>query len=165
MATTAIEVEDGTSKSDGNSYVTAAQLATYAADRNVTLSGTNGDPTEILFKAMDWIEGQSFQGTKYRADQPLQWPRVDVWVDGYLQDSDVIPQLLKDAQMALAIAIDQGFDPLANVARAQKRVKIDVIEVEYADNAPHIPYASTFRMKIAKLLAGGASGSNFAVIR
>ena len=40
----------------------------------------------------------------------------------------------------MAIAIDSGNDPLADVARAVKKEKVDVIEVEYMDNSVAFSY-------------------------
>lgn len=86
---------------------------------------------DLIVKAMDYIEGQSFKGIKLTRDQALQWPRVNVIVDGYYLDSDDIPTLLKEAEMETAMSIHADVDPLANLEKNQKRVKVDVLEVEY----------------------------------
>lgn len=158
MAT--IVVEDGTVVSGANSYITAAELDTYASDRGKTISGTQAD---LLIQAMDYLEAQPFKGIKYSRDQAVQWPRVDVVVDNYYIDSDEIPQLLKDAQAEIAIAIDEGYSPFARIDRTTKREQVDVIEVEYADGGNANPIVQTINLKLAKLLKGG--GSAYSVIR
>ena len=65
----------------------------------------------------------------------MQWPRYDVYIDGFTIDSNEIPTLLKDLQAEVALAVDAGNNPLSTVPRAVKKQKVDVIEIEYADNA------------------------------
>ena len=160
MAT--IVVEDGSGKADSNSYVSEADLATYATDRGITLSGTEA---VLLIQAMDYIESQPFKGYKYTAEQALQWPRGGVTIDGYYVDVDEIPQLLIDAQCEVAIGIDGGTNPLANVERATKSEKVDVIEVEYMDGARDAAYLAAAESKLSKLLKVGSGGMSAVAIR
>jgi hypothetical protein len=147
MAT--IVVEDGTGLTNSNSYVSEAELTTYATDRGVTISGTNA---VLLIQSMDYIESQDFKGYKYTEEQALQWPRGNVSIDGYLIDVDEIPTLLKEAQMETALSIDAGNNPMATVGRATKREKVDVIEVEYMDNAAESVYITAAETKLTKLV-------------
>lgn len=147
MAT--IVVEDGTGLTNSNSYVSEAELTTYATDRGVTISGTNA---VLLIQSMDYIESQDFKGYKYSEEQALQWPRGNVSIDGYLIDVDEIPTLLKEAQMETALSIDAGTNPMASVGRATKREKVDVIEVEYMDNAAESVYITAAETKLTKLV-------------
>jgi hypothetical protein len=150
----AIVVEDGSVVTGANSYVSEATLTTFAADRGITLTS---DEDELLIKAMDYIENLYYKGLKKTKDQPLQWPRYNVYVDGFWIDSDTIPQQLKDGQMQCAIAIDQGNDPLQDISRDVKRERVGELEVEYSDSS----VTSTINKKIInslkKLLAGGGS--------
>ena len=152
----AIVVEDGSIVSGANSYVTEAELTTYATDRGITITG---DTSVLLIKAMDWLEAQEFVGYKYTEDQPLQWPRFNYIIDGYYKDSDYIPPELKNGLMALAVNIDSGIDPLASTQRTTKREKVDVLEVEYADNSVSEPISRTHLVALRKLLRGGSGGS------
>ena len=147
MAT--IVVEDGTGLANSNSYASEAELATYAADRGVTIAGTD---TILLIQAMDYIEQQNFKGDKNTDAQALQWPRANVYIDNYPVLSTEIPQLLKDAQLEAAIATDGGNNPLANEDRATKKEKVDVIEVEYMDGARNSVYLKAVDNKLTKLL-------------
>ncbi len=160
MAT--IVVEDGAGKTNSNSYVSEADLTTYATDRGVTLSGTEA---VLLIQAMDYIESQPFKGYKYTSEQALQWPRGGVTIDGYDVDVDEIPQLLIDAQCEVAIGIDGGTNPLANVERATKSEKVDVIEVEYMDGARDAVYLAAAESKLSKLLKAGSGGMSAVAIR
>ncbi len=128
MAT--IIIEDGSVVDDANSYVSESELSTFATDRGITLST---DTSVLLIKAMDYIENQSFKGTKYSEDQSLQWPRSDVYIDGYEVSEDSIPSELTKAQMTVAVSIDEGNSPYQTTTQAVKSKKVDVIEIEYQD--------------------------------
>lgn len=159
MAT--IVIENGTVVSGANSYVTEAELSTYAADRGVTLTGT---PNILLIQAMDYLESLRYIGMKHSEDQPLQWPRDEVYVDGYYIERETIPKELKAGQLAAALAIDAGNNPLATSPRGVKREKVDVIEVEYMDNAAAEEINRTINAAVRKLLLPGG-GTSFQVVR
>lgn len=150
-----IVIENGTEVTGANSYATEAELAAYAAARGVSITA---DTEQLLIRAMDYIEAQSFAGIKSSSTQPLQWPRYDVVLDCYLINSDAIPQLLKDAQMEAALAIDAGEDPLANIPRTKKRASVGSISVEYTDGAAATTIVRKITAKLSKLLTGGGSG-------
>ena len=152
----AIIVETGLIVSGANSYVSEAELTTYATDRGETLSG---GAEALLLKSMDYLESLVFIGLKRTQDQPLQWPRTQVYIDGFIVDSETIPTELKNAQMAVAIAIDGGYDPLAPVDRSVKREKVDLLEVEYADNAAPYGYSRTINHLLRKLVSSSGPGS------
>lgn len=147
MAT--IVVETGTSSETANSYVSEADLATYAADRGVTLTGT---AAVLIIQAMDYLESKTFIGTKSDIDQALQWPRYGAEIDNYYVDSDVIPRLLKEAEMELCIAIDGGVNPLANQGRETIREKVDGLEVEYKASSRPDTYLTAAETKLKKLV-------------
>ncbi|MCA8837358.1 MAG: hypothetical protein K8963_05860 [Proteobacteria bacterium] len=147
MAT--IIVETGAGLTNSNSYVSESDLATYASDRGVTITGT---AAVLIIQAMDYLESRQFLGTKSDIDQALQWPRFGVEVDAYYVDSDEIPTLLKQAEMEICIAIDGGVDPLANLGRETKREKVGDLEVEYAIGARPDTYLTAAEAKLRKLL-------------
>ena len=159
----AIVVETGSGLNQAaNSYVDASDLAEYADKRGITISGTED---ALLIKAMDYLESLNYIGTKFRDDQPLQWPRADVFIDGFGQQTNIIPVELKNGQMATALAIDSDNGPLGLVPRGVKREKADVVEVEYMDNAPSEPIVKTINAALRKLLAPGNGGLSFRVVR
>ena len=158
MAT--IIVEDGTGKANSNSYISEADFATWLTDRGLTLTGDAG---EQLIKANDFLETLIYIGNKYSEAQALQWPRYNVYIDGYYVEYSTIPKDLKTAQMQFAVSIDAGVDPLATIERAVKKEKLDVMEVEYMDSAASQPFITAGYAALSKLLAGG--GINFNVSR
>jgi hypothetical protein len=160
MAT--IVVEDGTGKTNSNSYVSEADFSTYATDRGVTIAGT---AAVLLIQAMDYIESQMYKGYKYTEAQALQWPRGNVTIDGYYVAVTTIPQLLIDAQCEVAIGIDGGTNPLANATRSTKSEKVGDIAVEYMDGARDSTYLAAAESKLSKLLSGGSGGVNAVATR
>ena len=132
-----------------NSYVTEEELATYAEDRGITISGT---PSVLLIKAMDYLESRVYKGYKTDSTQSLQFPRVlcnttysnvypNVYPLNYYNyatceySSTEVPDDIKKAQMVAAILIDGGNDLQPTITKAVKREKVDVLEVEYKDNS------------------------------
>jgi hypothetical protein len=161
MAT--IVVEDGTVVAGANSYVTEAELTTYAADRGVTLTAATD---VLLIKAMDYIESLAFIGDKHKESQPLQWPRDEVYIDRYYIERETIPKELKNGVYTAALAIDAELDPLRIIERATKREKVDVIEVEYMDSAASQTIVRTISAALYKILRLGGHGSSaFRVVR
>jgi len=156
-----IVVEDGSQVVGANSYVTEAELTAYAVARGITISG---DPEELLIRAMDYLENQEFIGTKYQHDQALQWPRAYVIIDKFYFDVDEIPPLLKDSQCEIALAIDNGEDPLADVERQKISTTVGPISVTYAQGQS-TTIVRKISSKLRKLLAGSASGASFRVDR
>jgi uncharacterized protein YunC (DUF1805 family) len=157
-----IIVEDGSLVTGANSYISEADLTTYATDRGITITGTNA---VLIIQAMDYIEQQSFKGFKFTEPQALVWPRAGVEVDSFLVDSDEIPTLLIEGLAETALAIDAGNSPLATVTRSTKLEKVGELEVEYMDNAVTTNIARTINNKLGKLLDGNVSGMTYNVIR
>lgn len=136
----ALTVETGQIISGAESYVSAADATTYHAARgNAAWTGTDAVKEAALLKAAAYLDGHycnRFKGTKYQPlDQNMQWPRIEVVIDGFVLDVDVIPQRLKDAQCELAL-IALSADLAPNVAAGIKREKVDVLETEYFAGAP-----------------------------
>jgi hypothetical protein len=155
MAT--IVVEDGTGLTTSNSYVSAAELSTYATDRGVTITGVSA---ELLIKAADYLEQQPFQGDKSTDAQAMQWPRYNVWLYGYEVAVTTIPTLLKDAQCELALGIDAGYNPLATIQRGKQAVSVGPLSVTYDPLGRELAYLSAAQHKLKPLLksGGGMSG-------
>jgi len=106
-----------------NSYVTEAELTTYATDRGITITG---DKSILLIRSMDYLETRIYKSTKLVDTQPLQFPRYDY---------DPVPNEIKNAQMIATLLIDSGYDLQASIGQAVKREKVDVIEIEYQDGS------------------------------
>ncbi len=147
-----LTVEDGTIVANANSYVSTTDFTAYATARGVSL--TSGAET-LLVQAMDYIESLSYIGMKYTAAQSLQWPRSNVYIDGYLFAYNDIPQELINAQMQVAMAIDVGNGPLATIARATKRERVGELEVEYTSGAASVSIVRSINAMLWKLLTNG----------
>jgi len=116
-----------------NSYVTEAELTTFATDRGITITG---DTAILLIKAMDYIETRNFIGEKTLSTQDLQWPReVCTGVFNCTIDNTIVPTDIKSAQMTAALIIDGGDEVQPAIDRTVKREKVDVLEVEYMDSS------------------------------
>lgn len=156
----AIVVEDGTQVPGANSYVSEAELTAYATSRGVTLTGNT---EALLLNAMDYIESLNFIGVKASLDQPLQWPRFDVVIDGYLFPSDEIPDLLKNGLMQTAMSIDAGTNPLSNIDRPLSSATVGPVAVTWEKGQ-----TSTIIRKVTaqlRKLLRGVAGSSFSVYR
>lgn len=161
MAATII-VEDGTRVTGANSYVTVAELTTYADERGVTISAAEEE--DLLIQAMDYLESLDYIGYRYTEDQALSWPRSDAKkYKIYWYDTNEIPQDLKDAQCEIALAIDAGNSPSANLERATKREKVGDLEVEYMDSANSSVIVRKINNKLKDLLVNGLAGASFIV--
>lgn len=161
-------VEDGSIVENANSYVTVAEYTSWAnarfgANRDGG-SSCDADVEALIFRAMDYFESQNFQGDKKQSDQPLQWPRNNVYIDGYYQSSESIPKEVKQSIYELAYAEEQGNSELAAVDRKVKREKVSSIEVEYADSSSSKVQNIAVPNAMKKLLAyGGGSNRVFRV--
>ena len=128
-----------------DSYATEAELLAYATARGITISG---DQTQLLIRAMDFLENQRFIGYKAASDQALQWPRTGVMIDGWDIDSTVTPNKVKVAQMEVALSMDADSDPMAVTDPDIKTQSVGTISITYMDNS------STKRPKIDTALSG-----------
>jgi len=130
----ALIVEDGTIVTGANSYVSVTNARAWATARGLTFTGADSVVEARLVNAMDVLEGMRdrWKGTKVEADQPLQWPRQDVVIDGEDWDEVTIPPELIAAQVQLAY--DSETNELQPTGTGQEviREKTDVIETEYA---------------------------------
>lgn len=132
-----------------NSYVTEAELTTYAADRGITLTG---DITILLAKSMDYLETRVYKGTKYVYNQPLKFPRIlcsneilynadyfSQYPQNYLPqceyDNTAVPQEIKSAQCIASLLIGNGYELQGTLGQQVKRRKVASLETEYHDNS------------------------------
>ena len=101
--------------SDFNSYASVGDLRAFAAGRGYTIPAEDGECSQMLMQAMDFLEGKAWRGQRSVAAQPLSWPRSGVRFDGVNLPDDAIPQRLIDAQCRLAIE-SQEIDLTPSVA-------------------------------------------------
>lgn len=161
----ALIVEDGSIVVGANSYVSAAEIAAYAAARGIVLPDDGVDALAV--EAFDYIEsfGPKFAGEKVTPNQRTQWPRKGVVVDGYYLPLNEIPWQLKNAQIQAAIEASTT-ELFSNPSSGVKREKIDVIEVEYQDGDSQTGgIASLPRVESFLSLLFGRSGGRVRVVR
>jgi len=130
----ALVVEDGSNVSGANTYVTLAEFKAWADERGITYDN-DAAVTKHIYRAMDFIERQNFQGRKANETQPLQFPRTDVIIDGYYVDANEIPKELKIALYEQINIEHLGYSNLATVDRRTISESIGDISVTYANNS------------------------------
>tara|TARA_A100000171_G_C2140369_1_gene154931 strand:- start:3043 stop:3552 length:510 start_codon:yes stop_codon:yes gene_type:complete len=107
----ALVVEDGSIVANADSYISLADARTRATVLGVSISSTDGTAELQLQQATIYNDRKwraKFQGFKVLQTQSLQWPRTGVEIDGYLVDSDEIPQEVIDAQIYTAAHLETG---------------------------------------------------------
>lgn len=150
-----------------NAYCTVAEADAYhenlplAAVRVIWTAASTDDKTRAILTATRLIDGTfDFIGGRVTTTQALAWPRYltaasgwsgsfyDYWNgswswNGYAIDSTTIPQRVKDATAEYArqlLVADRTADPsTAGSAGGIKRLKADVIEIEYFGSDGIIP--------------------------
>ncbi|WP_213732284.1 DnaT-like ssDNA-binding protein [Citrobacter europaeus] len=139
---------------DANSYATEVDLTAFSALRGIDLPDSL---VPLLIKAMDYLEGLDWVGSKADSRQPLAWPRVNVVLDEHDFPSDEVPRQVITAQCMLAVEAIDG-DLLSSVREAA--VKTERVEgavtITYvvADGEVFIP-AYPAVMALLGDLAGG----------
>ena len=161
----ALVVEDGSIVTGADSYIAAAEYSAWADKRFTSARATAPDDEAatdaLIYRATDYFESQNFKGSQVYDDQPMQWPRSGVYIDGKSIASDEIPKEVKLSIYELTYAQETGNGALNAVGRAEKRTKVDVIEVEYMDNAASSTLTPSTSLAMKKLVAGGGFGSAF----
>lgn len=135
-----------------DTYVTEAELTAYATARGITILASNKEI--ILLKAMDYIEIQSYWGTKTDPDQELEFPR---------NGETIVPEKIKTAQIVTALLIDSGENMFPTPEQAIKREKIDIIEIEYQDFTNSLKNYPQLNKLLTPFLS--SSGGSFVVSR
>src|SRR5690606_6670501 len=89
---------------DANSYASEEELSSFAEIRGIKLPDKLAP---LLIKAMDYLEGLDWVGSKADPRQALAWPRVNVVLDEHDFPPDEVPRQVLTAQCMLAVeAID-----------------------------------------------------------
>lgn len=121
MALTLV-VEDGSGKTDSNTYISLVDAGTYMEGRIGTSAwdgATDADKNAALVQSARILDNYvEWKGVKTNDTQAMQWPRqyvpdpeyrtvdaLDFYIDAgdYFIPKDEIPQRIKDAQSELAL--------------------------------------------------------------
>lgn len=106
-----ITVEDGSIVADANSYVDPEE--TFAIDyfeahlHATTWTGADLEEQKAaVVQATRTIDSLlKWQGRKVQYDQPREWPRYGVRVDGWILETNEIPRRLREATLEMAMAL------------------------------------------------------------
>ena len=136
-------VETGSGVSNATSFTSVAYADAYHDDRNnAAWAGLSTDVKQgLLIQATDYLHNAAvypWKGKPATTSQALAWPRTGVTETyGNPVASNVVPDKVQQATADLAlIANTQTLQPVAATAAAGvKRRKVDVIEIEYFQDA------------------------------
>lgn len=143
-----------------DSYGDEVGLQAYADKRGITIAG---DLTTLLIKSMDYIEVQRYRGIKIEEFQLLEFPRYPTF---YGDKNGYVPTDIIAAQYVGAILVDSGATLSPTIERAVKSEKVDVIKVEYMDNASTAPVYTELDSLLSKYLDNsGINSTQFSVGR
>lgn len=143
-----IIVEDGTGKTNSNSYVSIDNARSYCTVRGITLSDNDDDVAQLLILAADYISVNSvcFPGSRTVANQGMDWPRCEIRNNkvkpvetntGLIIGPNEIPQQLVSAQLSLiayqsnGVTLNASFSPTDYVIQET----IGPITTKYSDPA------------------------------
>jgi hypothetical protein len=180
----ALITEDGTAKTDAESYISVADADTYHSNRGNTAWAAleTAAKEQSLRKGTDYMlqtYRSRWKGTRLTAGQALDWPREWVEredyyltgsappdsVDGaFYYPSDEVPVEVQRACAELALRASAG-DLSPDIGRRTLREKVDVIEVEYDPNSPQYSIFRAVDGILAPLLKSGGSGVFRPVVR
>lgn len=156
-------VEDGSGKSDAESFISVENASAYHTARgNAAWAALANDTVreQCLRKATDYMEQvyrSRWQGYRVTEEQALSWPRSDVYVDGYAIASDIVPAQVANACAELALRAS-AVDLAPDLDQRIKREKIDVIDTEYDSASPqYMRYRAVDNMLAAFLAQMGSS--------
>jgi hypothetical protein len=131
----ALIIEDGSIVTNANSYISAQEFLDWMDARGYQCEHSESHIEEHILKAMDYIESLNFMGIKYTREQPLQFPRDRLFIDGYSVEANEIPKELKEALYNATKADHDGDLATQPVERQTVKEKIGDIEVEYKSNS------------------------------
>lgn len=164
MAATFI-VEDGSGKSNANSYVSVADADQYHENASASTDWSGAEESvkeQALRLATQYLDAQyggRWRGTKASRDQALAWPRSYAYDDDdYLYDSDAIPQKLADAASELALRVIEGDTLLDDISEPgivkSESVTLGPLEkdVEYMGGKSQVKDYSLIRAQLKALL-------------
>ena len=155
----ALVLEDGSGLTNSNTYSLEAGFVAWLLGRGYVLSGTLS-AENLLIQSIDYLETLAYNGSKNTFEQALQYPRTNVYIDGFSVPSDFIPNELINSQYQIAWSIDQGVDPMATAGQDIKSERVEgEVEVVYQDDTSSQAVITSVNRALRKLLAN--SGASF----
>jgi len=159
----ALIIEDGSQVSGANSYVTLAQVRAYGLSRGVALSEADATLEAQVIESMDYLESfaDRFKGELVARDQPLSWPRIGAYIEGWNWTSVEIPRQVLNAVYSLVLEVHAGedlFNPTAAALPAIKKRVEGAVAVEYANPGQSLKVKKTQKSRTHILLLLRNSG-------
>ena len=166
----ALTVEDGTGLSASDAYISLADAEDYYLEyEGVAWDATASDTLKeaSIRRAARYLDGMRWKGERTaKRSQAMDWPRYGATdCDGTLIPSNEVPVEIERANALLAfyeLANPGGLDPTVTLGTLAKREKVDVIEVEYRDQAATVqssrPVVTSAQDLIACLVLGNGYG-------
>jgi hypothetical protein len=125
---------------NANSYVSVAEADLYFDGRlgAIAWSGATADEKkQALVMGASRLQQLRYVGTATYEDQALLWPRQNVLDDdGFLVDDETVPEMVRHAQLELALYLlaNKDVDVYAPTGlESFKRVKTPAVEIELRD--------------------------------
>lgn len=146
-----------------NSYVTTQEADIYFSERGhaETWDSVTNQAAFLIgaTNQLDWF--MNFKGSKVESNQPLEWPRQDVLVDGEYLSTTELPKNLKHAVFELALAsIDEDRVAESDMAGLQE-VKVGSLKVVANSIGPWQPrkkqIPSVVYTILSKLIENGST--------
>lgn len=167
-------VEDGTARSDAESFCSVAAATAYHAARgNAEWAALASDTIreQLLRKATDYMEQvyrSRWDGYKKTNTQALSWPRYEVLIKdstfiAYYSNTTV-PNGVINACAELALRANTE-DLAPDIERQIKKTKVDVIEVEYVDGAPVNKQYKAIDYMLEPYFSASGGNFNISVVR
>lgn len=170
-----IVVEDGTGKSDAETYASVTAYRAYLTLRGLTDTDTDTQVEQRLRASSDYMAGfygPQWKGTRYIFSQALDWPRYNVTLTDlpggyggypYIVAPNTIPADIVTAQIMLTIRVKT--DILApDVEQTPIKEKLDVIEVEYEKGSTSVTIYRDIDMKLYRYL-NSDEGAGVSLVR
>jgi hypothetical protein len=115
-------------------YVTLSEFAEYATRFGATLPDGDSERMVLLERASQYIDSidDKLIGMRTERDQEHAYPRRNLVINGFAFESDYVPTIVKQVQMALAIDMMSGAVAFTEANNVQvTREKVGPIEVAY----------------------------------
>jgi hypothetical protein len=138
-------LEDGTGLPGANSYASVEEADLYFLTHPYYSDNWDalGDPDRerLLVAASSQLDALiNWRGSIRYSNQALGWPRVGVVDDeGRVIPTDIVPQRVKTAVFELAFSLSRGDQYAPSSSSSLERLKIDVIELQFAGSTTITP--------------------------
>ena len=164
-----IIVEDGTAKTDSETYISVADADAYFAARGVTAWDAldNTDQKEPALRLATEFMTQEYRsrwkGVRLEETQALDWPRQGVVLDSWSVGTDEVPVEVQRACAELAYrSTTETLSP--DLTQAVISEKVDVIQVVYDRYSPQQKRFSSIEKMLSPLFQAGG-GASIGLIR